>query len=678
MDDLSVSLTGPGSNTSENVDVCDTTADVDTNRDSSLSMDDDDDLAASACEICKSAITRRCAKVRRYGRLRSPDCVWNLGEEWLRGGARAGCRDCGLITSILDHFCAIGIEPWRVDLLFGVVSCGNGSPQLKINMIVSNASISLPEELRIFRSTADVPVEPQWSTIVQRSFLLQDTSSEYAFQIVSKWLHDCLQSHDRCSIYKTARLPKRILELTATTVLLRENLNRPAAYACLSHCWGEKGPALRLTSNTIDTLRSGVARAQLPETFKDAVEICDRLGIHFIWIDAMCIVQDNLKDWASTASVMADIYEGAYLTIAATASNDSNGGCFSRLRENFKDVTLGNTGLCARRNLPRFPKRPLHNDTTEWPLLERGWVFQERRLSTRVVHYARDQLFWECGSTFFSACGDQNWTVDQSFGVKNDYSNDMKFDGGDPRNGWRALITLYSKLKFTKSCDRLPALAGVVEREQRRRKDDTYVAGMWKNTLLEDLGFSQYTCYGNTPGIPSWSWACIEDSVNFTDIMYHRNATTELISIDTIPDGPSNMGKVVSASIRLKGPTFSIRAVAYLSTYLEYFLDNGVDQLANFDYNLKGTSEFYDDLDPDAELLLIVMSASIMEISGECTTLVLQRLPTGNFQRLGHGVLRYQRKDLRFLDRNTRDPALRAENMERFLALFTVREVEII
>ncbi|KAF2026075.1 HET-domain-containing protein, partial [Setomelanomma holmii] len=233
--------------------------------------------------------------------------------------------------------------------------------------------------------------------------------------------------------------------------------------ACLSHCWGKKGAALQLTPDTVDTLRSGVARAELPKTFRDAAEIFEKLGIHFLWIDAMCIAQDNLEDWASAASVMADIYEGAYLTIAATSSNNSNGGCFSRFRNRIRDFGSGNT-------------------MTDWPLLRRGWVCQERRLSTRVIHYAKDQLFWECDTAFHSESDPQDWTSGDRGTLKNLHD--------DPGQSWRSLVEIYSRLKFTKKGDHLPALAGIVEREARRRKDDTYVAGMWRNTLLDDLGFS--------------------------------------------------------------------------------------------------------------------------------------------------------------------------------------------
>lgn len=85
-----------------------------------------------------------------------------------------------------------------------------------------------------------------------------------------------------------APLPKRILEIAAEHVFLREQPASPAPYACLSHCWGPNGPAVKLTAETFKCLREGLSIHDLPKTFQDAVEVCRHLGIHYVWIDALC------------------------------------------------------------------------------------------------------------------------------------------------------------------------------------------------------------------------------------------------------------------------------------------------------------------------------------------------------------------------------------------------------
>ena len=95
----------------------------------------------------------------------------------------------------------------------------------------------------------------------------------------------------------------------------------------LSHCWGTSR-RLMATKETLKDLQGGVAVSSLPETFRDAIVITRRLGIRYLWIDYLCIIQDDPQDWEREASKMADVYRNSYLTISAAASADSSSGCF--------------------------------------------------------------------------------------------------------------------------------------------------------------------------------------------------------------------------------------------------------------------------------------------------------------------------------------------------------------
>jgi len=101
-------------------------------------------------------------------------------------------------------------------------------------------------------------------------------------------------------------------------------------YTTLSHCWRVPSP-----SNTHKTIKQnedshlqGMVIAELPRTYRDAIAITQALGVRFLWIDSLCIIQDDELDWQVEASKMASVFHGSYLTIAATASNDTEGGCF--------------------------------------------------------------------------------------------------------------------------------------------------------------------------------------------------------------------------------------------------------------------------------------------------------------------------------------------------------------
>jgi hypothetical protein len=135
--------------------------------------------------------------------------------------------------------------------------------------------------------TDDVPVEAQWSKFSREPCPLNNTSSEAAFEQIRNWIHECFNRHECCSKSTVSRLPKRILEIVGDNIYLQEQ-DSQAKYACLSHCWGSKGAALQLTKETIGRFRSGIKRSELPRTFRDALEVCTKLDICFLWIDAMC------------------------------------------------------------------------------------------------------------------------------------------------------------------------------------------------------------------------------------------------------------------------------------------------------------------------------------------------------------------------------------------------------
>jgi hypothetical protein len=117
---------------------------------------------------------------------------------------------------------------------------------------------------------------------------LEDTSSDQALHTLHNWIETCVEHHGACAGRKINQLPKRVLEIDGTHVYLREHVKTPAMYACLSHCWGPSGPTLKLDKTTRNCLMDGILIDQLPKTFADAVRLCARLGLRFIWIDACC------------------------------------------------------------------------------------------------------------------------------------------------------------------------------------------------------------------------------------------------------------------------------------------------------------------------------------------------------------------------------------------------------
>lgn len=116
-----------------------------------------------------------------------------------------------------------------------------------------------------------------------------NTESAQAFLCLNSWISACTRFHKCCSqSLNTVFSPKRILEIFGRKVVLRLGIADGVRYACLSHCWGQQGVTFKLTQGTLATLTGGVEVQSLPKTFRDAVDVCLRLGLSFLWIDALC------------------------------------------------------------------------------------------------------------------------------------------------------------------------------------------------------------------------------------------------------------------------------------------------------------------------------------------------------------------------------------------------------
>ncbi|KAJ4350881.1 hypothetical protein N0V95_004329 [Ascochyta clinopodiicola] len=160
-------------------------------------------------------------------------------------------------------------------------------------------------------------------------------------------------------------------------------------------------------------LRSGLAVHALPQTFQDAASVCQKLGFRYLWIDSLCISQDNLTDWASEARQMKEIYSNAVFTIAATASQDGRGGLFRHRSAGLMPPVLVEVtelnDLLPDKEMPYLSGTDTYLagctsnavlDITMAPLNTRAWVIQERYLSTRTMHFSENLLYWECQESF--------------------------------------------------------------------------------------------------------------------------------------------------------------------------------------------------------------------------------------------------------------------------------------
>lgn len=167
-----------------------------------------------------------------------------------------------------------------------------------------------------------------------------DTASDHSFSTAQSWIQDCVANHKLCGPDEPSPLPTRILHLGETTNetaegngddlqirLIEPSSDQRERYISLSHSWGCEQPLITTTA-TLEQHKTGIPLSQLPATFRDAVLICRKLGIHYLWIDSLCIIQDSDVDWQQEASRMASVYRNSYLTVYATASSSPSSGIF--------------------------------------------------------------------------------------------------------------------------------------------------------------------------------------------------------------------------------------------------------------------------------------------------------------------------------------------------------------
>ena len=166
------------------------------------------------------------------------------------------------------------------------------------------------------------------------------------------------------------------------------------------------------TRETLADNKQDIPWNSIPKTHQDAIKFSLKLNIKYIWIDSICIVQDDEADWEIESSKMADVYQHSYLTLAATSSSGDSKGCYPDIEgpsyESEIDVPEGATGISKvfiRRPLKHWNNLPATMMAKDFPLLSRGWVFQEKLLSPRILHFCSTELVWECRELSVCECG---------------------------------------------------------------------------------------------------------------------------------------------------------------------------------------------------------------------------------------------------------------------------------
>ncbi|KAH8896268.1 HET-domain-containing protein [Thozetella sp. PMI_491] len=368
------------------------------------------------------------------------------------------------------------------------------------------------------------------------------TDSAQSINWAKKAIRDCSERHELCRITETPALPTRILDIGTSeseshifSIKLVEGNGRQGKYTCLSHCWGGKPPITTVRAN-IDHHKTEILLSALPKTFSDAVVFTYRLGIRYLWIDSLCIVQDDRDDWQRESARMASIYSNSVACIGATMSEGSHGGCFQKQPvrvESFRSSDYhhiddqGEWEVHVRLPLDHGALSDGTIDTrfnianhSSAPLLTRAWVFQERLLSPRFLQFLDSEILMECREGEDCQCQCQRGLVLGSGPTKSELSRGLATgELASIALLWHRIVMAYNALCMTFLTDRLAAIQGLATHCGRYRKGK-YCAGLWEDSIYEDLAWQSWNPGGhntlprpNDRVAPTWSWASVNSKI---------------------------------------------------------------------------------------------------------------------------------------------------------------------
>jgi hypothetical protein len=396
------------------------------------------------------------------------------------------------------------------------------------------------------------------------------------------WLEDCESNHSRCNKYKSSGRPARILEVdplaspTSVRLLSVEATPFHGRYAALSHRWPAKISPSSLTKSNIKQYQDSIPILQLPNNFVDAIEITKGLGLKYLWIDSLCIIQDSTVDWESESAKMDIVYLNAAVTIAACVSTDTDEGSSLDLLQPAclrLSLPIRDAGDSSKRSHIKGTLRSTYASQfaiRDSPLSKRGWVLQEMALSPRILHFVQDQAYWQCRERVESEDGtlcishaDGEPVVE---GLEQIHDRVLLVPNTIPENDlprlWWSWAVDYSSRTFTKIEDKLYACAGITRFYQHLSGSSAIVLGLLRQELLKDLTWG-FECAKphrriKTTNLPSWSWLGWDSALLPTNTLFMEDgwplpAQTTILSVEVVWSGQELTTPLKRAEIKLLG-----------------------------------------------------------------------------------------------------------------------------
>ncbi|TGO61200.1 hypothetical protein BCON_0029g00430 [Botryotinia convoluta] len=441
-----------------------------------------------------------------------------------------------------------------------------------------------------------------------------DLRSETNFSIARNWIKTCSEDHDECPDMDEKPLPTRVINVGSDDQepFLVPTNHQMGRFIALSHCWGGSvEEEAKLTVEKAELFKNRIPMSHLPANFVDAILITRSLGLEYLWIDCLCIIQDSREDWDIESKHMGDVYHDAVVTLAAAAASKATDGMLHTFSS--YDLTGGPAIKLklSQESTSEDTVDIVHRDSTredlghllyKGPLANRGWTLQEEILCPRTLYYGHQQLHWQCLHRYSSGDGIHDYDMHR----QRAFSPDQ--DPHDPKDVNQILLEYHGEMvadyctrSLTFASDKFPAFSGIASLVHGELKhggylNTVYLAGIWSSHLRE--GFLWY--YGKTATssslnpdtnpisnytAPSWSWASVNGKIEnfFTKYLTPTHLDPILSSHNIVLASTNPYGAITTAELLIQGFILSMREAT----------DHGITSLSS--------GEIFWDPDPDSE-----------------------------------------------------------------------------
>ena len=427
-------------------------------------------------------------------------------------------------------------------------------------------------------------------------------------------MSDCFNTHEDCPQNLPADLPARLVQVSSLgeplSARLREFHGQKGYYCALSYCWG--GDQFHKTlSERYSQYKRELPYKNLPRTIIDAFEVTRSMGLKYIWIDSLCIIQDDDKDKQTHMANMMHIYQNTQFTISVTSGSSATQGFLEPNSDDASPIgfyhpfrvdehTIGSVVMTAP-NLSSFYLACCGLK----PINTRAWTLQEVLFTPRLLFFNQIHMVWRCQKGYKPDSitpSDHSQARSEGKGECEIWAETCgyhfmplkTFDGiPTPRapgvgeaftrseglySAWHGILQNQTGRLLTVESDRLPAISAIAQVFASAFKS-AYYAGLWGRFLVHDLMWLRISTSNDLdpkfPTYPSWSWVTVDrmtysiPSSDSTQDDPVRFARAEIISCKISPlSGRNPFGEITGGELVIRGHLNKLQLIFWENQYM--------------------------------------------------------------------------------------------------------------